>query len=120
MFQRMDLDKNDRIEWHEWRAFLVLYPSAHVKDVLRFWHRTAMQLSFLDDYSLPDGVQEVARHEWWRHMVAGGAAGAVSRTVTAPLDRMKIMFQIQAVGQQASMADTLRSMLHEGKLGFGP
>ena len=31
---------------------------------------------------------------WWRHLVAGGMAGAVSRTLTAPLDRVKIMLQV--------------------------
>src|SRR5277367_1371062 len=30
--------------------------------------------------------------------IAGGAAGAVSRTIVSPLERMKILFQIQGPG----------------------
>lgn len=32
-----------------------------------------------------------------RMFAAGGAAGAVARTATAPLDRIKLLFQVQAV-----------------------
>ncbi|KAI9226386.1 MAG: mitochondrial carrier domain-containing protein [Piptocephalis tieghemiana] len=35
---------------------------------------------------------------WVKHFVAGGVAGGVSRTVVSPLERMKILFQVQGAG----------------------
>lgn len=40
-------------------------------------------------------VEEKLTGMWWRHLVAGGGAGAVSRTCTAPLDRLKVMMQVR-------------------------
>lgn len=56
-------------------------------------------MQFLDvgeDIAVPDDFtkQEMDSGMWWRHLVAGGVAGAVSRTSTAPLDRIKVFLQV--------------------------
>lgn len=40
-------------------------------------------------------MEEKQTGMWWRHLVAGGGAGAISRTCTAPLDRLKVMMQVR-------------------------
>lgn len=56
-------------------------------------------LQYLDigeDMNVPDDFtqKEMQTGLWWRHLVAGGFAGAVSRTCTAPLDRVKVFLQV--------------------------
>ncbi|EPE10007.1 mitochondrial carrier [Ophiostoma piceae UAMH 11346] len=52
----------------------------------------------------------------------GGMAGAVSRTVVSPLERLKILFQVQSVGRteyQMSVSQALKKMwVEEGWRGF--
>lgn len=55
---------------------------------------------------------EVASGKVWRHLAAGGVAGAVSRTFTAPLDRIKIFLQVQS--SKASIGDSFKYMMKEG------
>lgn len=57
---------------------------------------------------------------WWRQLVAGGVAGAISRTSTAPLDRLKVMLQVHgsvassADGGKPSIFGIFRQMIAEG------
>lgn len=50
-------------------------------------------------------VQEKQTGMWWRHLVAGGAAGAVSRTCTAPLDRLKVMMQVRPPNHRLHLSE---------------
>jgi solute carrier family 25 phosphate transporter 23/24/25/41 len=46
---------------------------------------------------------------------AGGVAGAVSRTIVSPLERLKILYQIQSVGREAYTQSVFKSLLKIGK-----
>lgn len=69
-----------------------------------------------EDIGIPDDFseQDLISGMWWRHLVAGGVAGAVSRSCTAPLDRLKIMLQVHGGRKNLTMQKSIRNMLREG------
>ena len=50
-----------------------------------------------DSLAIPDEFteEEKSSGRWWKQLAAGAVAGAVSRTGTAPLDRMKVFMQVK-------------------------
>ncbi|XP_036595549.1 solute carrier family 25 member 41 [Trichosurus vulpecula] len=60
-------------------------------------------------------LQETNKAVWWKFLVSGAVAGAVSRTGTAPLDRAKVFMQVYASKTNImNLLGGMRSMIQEG------
>ncbi|XP_034942907.1 calcium-binding mitochondrial carrier protein SCaMC-2 isoform X1 [Chelonus insularis] len=113
LLKRMDQDGSLSINFNEWRDFL-LYAPSDIREIIKYWrHSTYMDIG--EDIGVPDDFtsSEMITGMWWRHLLAGGIAGAVSRTCTAPLDRIKVYLQVHGT-RHCNMTNCLRYMLKEG------
>jgi solute carrier family 25 phosphate transporter 23/24/25/41 len=85
------------ISWEDWRDFLILSPQIDSLPEILTYHWRHNYLDVGEDVALPDDFteKEMQSGMWWRHLLAGGVAGMVSRTATAPLDRIKVFLQVR-------------------------
>ncbi|CAL8072241.1 unnamed protein product [Calicophoron daubneyi] len=116
LLRRMDKDGSLKIDYSEWRDFLLLSGASKIDEIFRFWKR-ASAIDIGEDFLIPDDFTEEEKKsgDVWKTLVAGGIAGCVSRSVTAPLDRIKLTWQ--ALGGRAAqlgLVGTVRKMVHEG------
>ncbi|XP_074604544.1 short Calcium-binding Mitochondrial Carrier [Brevipalpus obovatus] len=63
--------------------------------------------------SPPPPIEEGFQNNRWKHFLAGAVAGAASRTISAPFDRMKVLLQVQGA-QLENVRKCYRHMLTEG------
>ncbi|RXG68883.1 Calcium-binding mitochondrial carrier protein SCaMC-2-A [Armadillidium vulgare] len=75
-----------------------------------------INLDMGEDLVVPDdfSVEELRSGMWWRHLVAGGFAGMVSRTCTAPLDRIKVFLQVHGLKHFRTLTECFQYMMKEG------
>lgn len=113
LLKRIDSDDTLVISYDEWRDFLLLAPSTDIHGLINFWrHSTYIDMG--EDINVPDDFTPIEMQTglWWRHLLAGGIAGAVSRTCTAPLDRLKVYLQVQTT--KVGISECFHYLLKEG------
>ncbi|CAD5229607.1 unnamed protein product [Bursaphelenchus okinawaensis] len=97
IISQMDQTGSSSIDLKEFKEFMLLYPSADPLEIAKFW-RHNLVIDIGEDSLIPEDFSplELETGVWWRHLVAGGVAGCMSRTCTAPLDRLKVFLQVHS------------------------
>ncbi|KAG7214691.1 hypothetical protein INR49_010583 [Caranx melampygus] len=118
ILQSMDIDGTMMVDWNEWREHFLLYPGHNLEEIIRYWKHSSV-LDIGDSLAIPDEFTEEEKSSggWWKQLFAGAVAGAVSRTGTAPLDRIKVFMQVHSSkSNKISLVGGFRLMLTEGGL----
>ncbi|XP_061674240.1 calcium-binding mitochondrial carrier protein SCaMC-2-A [Syngnathoides biaculeatus] len=112
------MDKNGiiTISSKEWSKYPMVEETESIPEIILYWkHSTIFDVG--ENLMVPDdfSTEEKQSGMWWRHLVAGGGAGAVSRTCTAPLDRVKVMMQVYGSrSNNLCIMSGLAQMIKEG------
>ncbi|PAA79386.1 hypothetical protein BOX15_Mlig005458g1, partial [Macrostomum lignano] len=120
LLNKLDKDGSLSINYEEWRDFLLL-TGRHSVDEIFMLMRRASSFDIGESFVIPDDYTPEERQSGvaWKTLVSGGLAGAVSRSATAPLDRLKVAWQASAGskdshGAKASMWRGIAGMVTEG------
>ena len=116
-FDSVDANHDGVIEFNEWRDFLLLVPldRASIKNVFHYYQEHAQMTSEGDALVSYDTMRGLG------YFIAGGISGAISRTATAPFDRLKTFLIANTGGSRQAMAmsagkDALKSA-EKGQIG---
>ncbi|ORY02003.1 mitochondrial carrier [Basidiobolus meristosporus CBS 931.73] len=100
-FNKMDKDNNGVIDFDEWRDFLLLLPRETTIYEIWHYHQAIAHVSMDGEIVVSGKGNSLSA------FFAGAIAGAVSRTATAPLDRLKVFLQTQTKGPVLAMPKNL-------------
>ncbi|KAI3652611.1 hypothetical protein MP228_002036 [Amoeboaphelidium protococcarum] len=96
--KHVDTDNNGKISFEEWAEFLMFLPrQANMKNVYDYYQNMVHQTDSLDPILLPEEMK--ADKTTFKYLVAGAIAGCFSRTCTAPLDRLRVLLQVEMQNQ---------------------
>ncbi|XP_048419238.2 mitochondrial adenyl nucleotide antiporter SLC25A24-A-like [Stegostoma tigrinum] len=111
------LDPNDYMDmdWNEWRKIYIITVEDNMRTMIDIWRYNSI-FSINDDITnCEEFLENEEPEKWWGHLIAGGTAGGVSRTVTAPFDRLRVLMQVYSTRQnKMKISSGLRTMIREG------
>ncbi|KAL6104109.1 uncharacterized protein ACO6RY_13908 [Pungitius sinensis] len=116
IIQMMDKDSSMTVDWAEFLHYVILNPVDSIGELVSSW-KHSLVFDVGESRAMPiEFPEEASGFGAWRTFVlAAGLADAVSRTVTAPIDRLKTQLQVHgskafSQGFQEIRAGGLRSM----------
>ncbi|KAL6628965.1 hypothetical protein ACP70R_028730 [Stipagrostis hirtigluma subsp. patula] len=110
--EHVDKDNDGIITFEEWRDFLLLYPhEATIENIYHHWERVCL-VDIGEQAAIPEGISKHVSAS--KYLIAGGIAGAASRTATAPLDRLKVIMQVQT--NRTTVAHAVKNIWRDGRL----
>lgn len=110
--EHVDKDNNGIITFEEWRDFLLLYPhEATIENIYHHWERVCL-VDIGEQAAIPERISKHASAS--KYLIAGGVSGATSRTATAPLDRLKVIMQVQT--NRITVLQAVKDIWREGSL----
>jgi len=105
LFKVVDQDNDGAIGFDEWCRFLIFLPQLNIKTVIKYWE-VAVTICEQNEFPLLEFQEEAHKklgsaaqapnelQKWLSTFGAGLFAGVISRTSTAPLDRLKFIYQV--------------------------
>lgn len=102
-FDSVDTNHDGVIEFNEWRDFLLLVPldRTAIRSIFHYYQENS-QIT-----SEGDALVSYNTMRGFGYFTAGGIAGAVSRTLTAPFDRLKTYLIANTGGTVERMAGSV-------------
>jgi solute carrier family 25 phosphate transporter 23/24/25/41 len=118
LFNRIDTNRNSAINYAEFVAAIYILPEISVDEAMKQFERSQwFHVNEMTTLSNPAPISFLRTSIDWnaalQTLISGGIAGGVSRTVTAPLDRLKYMRQ---VGRSTGIIDGSQKVYAEGGL----
>ncbi|KAG2225456.1 hypothetical protein INT45_010092 [Circinella minor] len=123
--QVIDTEGNGYIDFRDWRDFLLLLPRETTITEIYQYYQTSTQLN--QDAEVSFSHTDEAAQNAYKYLAAGGIAGAVSRTCTAPFDRLKVYLITQislkpshmiqpttAAASESSIINAVRTIYGQG------
>lgn len=87
IMNQMQIEKTGFVTYEEFLTFYYLVPAEAIKSHFKHWVKASIDIG----ESVVVNDEEIPGTSAWVTLVAGGVAGAVSRTATAPFDRLKVI-----------------------------
>ncbi|XP_066537448.1 solute carrier family 25 member 24, like isoform X2 [Hoplias malabaricus] len=95
IIQMMDEDSSMTVDWGEFLHHVIINPAENITELVSSWKHTLV-FDVGESRAMPIELTqaETDLSAWRSFILSAGVADAVSRTVTAPIDRLKTRLQV--------------------------